>query len=53
MRKFDDDGPAGIPIEGFEDRGHPASYDEGFNLEAVVQDLADLDFVAQEPGNAT
>jgi hypothetical protein len=48
---FDGNDLTGMAIERLEDHRHPSSIDEFCNFEAVVQNLSDLDFLAQTPAN--
>ena len=49
VRNFEDDHPACLAIKRFEDRRHSASLDEGSDLEALVENLTNLEFAAQRP----
>ena len=51
MRHFENDHLLGLPIKGFEHGRHAASFNERCDDESFVEDLADLEFVAQRPAN--
>ena len=47
MRHFENDHLLGLPIKGFEDGRHTASFDESGDFESSVENLASLEFAAQ------
>jgi hypothetical protein len=53
VRDLQNDCLTGMTVNGLEDCGHPASFDECCDLEAPVDQFADFDFVAQTLSNGT
>jgi hypothetical protein len=53
MRDFEDNCMAGFAIMGLVDGRHPTSFDEGRDLKSIIENLTNLDCVAQRPLNAT